>query len=91
MPHSPGKTRQASSWAKSIGRKCATAPGANANAPDSDMAATAAAPAPQPVRVVTCHAREGGEYFGTVDTGAGRRLAYAAKVDGAKLVSFKVL
>lgn len=51
----------------------------------------AAAPSPQPVRVVTCHAREGGEYFGTVDTGAGRRLAYAAKVDGAKLVSFKVL
>lgn len=47
------------------------------------------APAGQ-VKVVTCHAREGGEYFGTVDA-AGRRRAYVARVEGGKLVSFRVL
>lgn len=47
------------------------------------------APAGQ-VSVVTCHAREGGEYFGTVDA-AGKRRAFVARVDGGKLVSFRVL
>lgn len=42
------------------------------------------------VNVVTCHAREGGEFFGTVDAG-GKRHAYAARVLGGKLTSFKVL
>ena len=51
----------------------------------------AAAPAPQPVRVVTCHAREGGEFFGTVETQDGTRRAYAAKICDGKLVAFKVL
>ncbi|WP_115685148.1 hypothetical protein [Corynebacterium senegalense] len=43
-----------------------------------------------PVRVLTCHAREGGEFFGTVQAG-GRRFAYAARVADGRLVSFKVL
>ena len=43
-----------------------------------------------PVRIVTCHAREGGELFGTVDVG-GRRFGYVARVRDARLVSFKVL
>ncbi|QPK83703.1 hypothetical protein G7Y29_02555 [Corynebacterium qintianiae] len=43
-----------------------------------------------PVRIVTCHAREGGELFGTVDVG-GRRFGYVARINNARLVSFKVL
>lgn len=42
------------------------------------------------VRVVTCHARDGGEFFGTVDADS-KRLAYVARVEDGKLVSFKVL
>lgn len=43
------------------------------------------------VRVLTCHTREGGEFFGTVQAADGTRRAYAAKIDGGRLVSFKVL
>lgn len=43
-----------------------------------------------PVRIVSCHARAGGELFGTVDVG-GRRFGYVARVVDARLVSFKVL
>ncbi|SDS37942.1 hypothetical protein [Corynebacterium timonense] len=43
-----------------------------------------------PVRILTCHAREGGEFFGTVHAG-GRRYAYVARIEGGTLVSFKVL
>ncbi len=43
-----------------------------------------------PVQILTCHAREGGEFFGTVQL-AGRRYAYVARVVEGKLVSFKVL
>ncbi|MDY5786381.1 hypothetical protein [Corynebacterium sp.] len=43
-----------------------------------------------PVRIVTCHAREGGEFFGTVQAGP-RRYAFAARIAGGRLVSFKVL
>ncbi|AWB85007.1 hypothetical protein C3E79_02785 [Corynebacterium liangguodongii] len=50
----------------------------------------AAATAHGPVRIVSCHAREGGEFFGTVDAG-GRRFGYAARVRDGALVSFKVL
>lgn len=42
------------------------------------------------VSVVSCHAREGGEYFGTVSV-RGKRYAFAARVKNGKLVSFKVL
>ncbi len=42
------------------------------------------------VKIVTCHAREGGEFFGTVDA-AGKRRAYVARVENGKLVSFRVL
>ena len=43
------------------------------------------------VKVLTCHTREGGEFFGTVQAADGTRRAYAAKIDGGRLVSFKVL
>lgn len=43
-----------------------------------------------PVRIVTCHAREGGELFGTVDVG-GHRFGYVARISQGRLVSFKVL
>lgn len=43
------------------------------------------------LQVVTCHAREGGEFFGTVETQDGTRRAYAAKICDGKLVAFKVL
>lgn len=43
------------------------------------------------LNVVTCHAREGGEFFGTVETQDGNRRAYAAKICDGKLVAFKVL
>ena len=49
------------------------------------------APAADRLQVVTCHAREGGEFFGTVETQDGTRRAYAAKICDGKLVSFKVL
>lgn len=49
------------------------------------------APAADRLQVVTCHAREGGEFFGTVETHDGTRRAYAAKICDGKLVSFKVL
>lgn len=51
----------------------------------------ATTPAAGTVRVLTCHTREGGEFFGTVQAADGTRRAYAAKIDGGKLVSFKVL
>lgn len=49
------------------------------------------APATGKLQVVTCHAREGGEFFGTVETQDGTRRAYAAKICDGKLVAFKVL
>ena len=49
------------------------------------------APAAGRLQVVTCHAREGGEFFGTVETTDGTRRAYAAKIRDGKLVAFKVL
>ncbi|MBA5245329.1 hypothetical protein HMPREF3151_11400 [Corynebacterium sp. HMSC05H05] len=54
-------------------------------------APTSTAPAADRLQVVTCHAREGGEFFGTVETQDGTRRAYAAKICDGKLVSFKVL
>lgn len=45
---------------------------------------------PGAVRVISCHVREGGEFFGSVEVG-GKRLGYAARIQGGKLVSFKVL
>ena len=54
-------------------------------------APTSTAPAADRLQVVTCHAREGGEFFGTVETQDGTRRAYAAKICNGKLVSFKVL
>ena len=54
-------------------------------------APTSTAPAAGRHRVVTCHAREGGEFFGTVETIDGTRRAYAAKICDGKLVAFKVL
>lgn len=45
---------------------------------------------PGAVRIISCHAREGGEFFGSVEVG-GKRLGYAARIEGGKLVSFKVL
>ncbi|WP_342319172.1 hypothetical protein [Corynebacterium mayonis] len=42
------------------------------------------------VRVLSCHAREGGEFFGTVLVGS-RRYAFAARIVGKTLVSFRVL
>lgn len=44
----------------------------------------------QLVRVVTCHSGDGGEFYGTLDKG-GRRLAFAARLRGGKLESFKIL
>lgn len=49
------------------------------------------APAAGKVKVLTYHAREGGEFFGTVEATDGTRRAYAAKIQDGKLVSFKVL
>ena len=49
------------------------------------------APGAGKLQVVTCHAREGGEFFGTVETTDGTRRAYAAKICDGKLVAFKVL
>ncbi|WKD57041.1 hypothetical protein CAPI_02335 [Corynebacterium capitovis DSM 44611] len=46
--------------------------------------------AKEPVRVLTCHARESGEIFGSVQAGT-RRFGYAARIKDGKLVSFKVL
>lgn len=43
-----------------------------------------------PVQILSCHAREGGEFFGTVQVG-GRRFGYAARIADGRLVSFKVL
>ena len=54
-------------------------------------APTSTAPAADRLQVVTCHAREGGEFFGTVETTDGTRRAYAAKIRDGKLVAFKVL
>ncbi|MCG7236058.1 hypothetical protein [Corynebacterium sp. ACRQP] len=54
-------------------------------------APTSTAPAAGRLQVVTCHAREGGEFFGTVETTDGTRRAYAAKIRDGKLVAFKVL
>lgn len=54
-------------------------------------APTSTAPAADRLQVVTGHAREGGEFFGTVETQDGTRRAYAAKICDGKLVSFKVL
>ena len=54
-------------------------------------ASKSTAPAADRLQVVTCHAREGGEFFGTVETQDGTRRAYAAKICDGKLVSFKVL
>lgn len=54
-------------------------------------APTSTTPAADRLQVVTCHAREGGEFFGTVETQDGTRRAYAAKICDGKLVSFKVL
>jgi len=54
-------------------------------------APTSTAPTADRLQVVTCHAREGGEFFGTVETQDGTRRAYAAKICDGKLVSFKVL
>ena len=54
-------------------------------------APTSTAPAADRLQVVTCHAREGGEFFGTVETQDGTRRAYAARICDGKLVSFKVL
>ena len=42
------------------------------------------------VREITSHAREGGEYFGTVEVG-GKTYAWAARMRDGRLVSFKVL
>lgn len=50
-----------------------------------------ATPAAGKVKVLTCHTREGGEIFGTVEASDGTRRAYAAKIEGGRLVSFKVL
>lgn len=44
----------------------------------------------QLVRVVTCHSGDGGEFYGTLDKG-GRRLAFAARLRGGKLESFRIL
>ena len=49
------------------------------------------APAAGKLHVVTCHAREGGEFFGTVEATDGTRRAYAAKIRDGTLVAFKVL
>ena len=49
--------------------------------------------APRPagkVKVLSCHAREGGEFFGTVAVGP-RRYAWVARIADGRLVSFKVL
>ncbi|MBA1834558.1 hypothetical protein GC584_10225 [Corynebacterium sp. zg912] len=54
-------------------------------------AKTPTTPAQGKVRVLTCHTREGGEFFGTVQAADGTKKAYAAKIEGGKLVSFKVL
>ncbi|WP_291314638.1 hypothetical protein [Corynebacterium sp. UBA2622] len=43
-----------------------------------------------PVQILTCHAREGGEFFGSAQLGT-RRYAYVARVVEGRLVSFKVL
>ncbi|MCO6393735.1 MULTISPECIES: hypothetical protein [Corynebacterium] len=43
-----------------------------------------------PPRIVTCHARDGGEFFGTVATGQ-KRFGFVAKMDNGRLVSFKIL
>ena len=43
-----------------------------------------------PPRIVTCHARDGGEFFGTVATGQ-KRFGFVAKMDKGRLVSFKIL
>ncbi|MEH0146474.1 hypothetical protein V6D40_02190 [Corynebacterium sp. Q4381] len=42
------------------------------------------------VTVTSCHARERGEYFGTVEVG-GKPYGYAARIRAGRLISFKVL
>ena len=42
------------------------------------------------VTVRTCHARERGEYFGTVEVN-GKPYGYAARIRAGRLISFKVL
>lgn len=41
-------------------------------------------------QIVSCHARDNGEFFGSVAAG-NRRYAYAARIQDGRLVSFKVL
>ncbi|WIM68273.1 hypothetical protein QP027_02405 [Corynebacterium breve] len=45
---------------------------------------------PGPVRVLSFHAREEGEFYGTAQSG-GRKYGFAARVEGGRLTSFKVL
>ena len=42
------------------------------------------------VRVLSCHVRENGEFFGTVAVGP-KRCAWVARISEGRLVSFKVL
>ncbi|WP_246816696.1 hypothetical protein [Corynebacterium sp. HMSC29G08] len=41
-------------------------------------------------QIISCHARDNGEFFGSVSAGE-RRYAYAARIQDGRLVSFKVL
>lgn len=43
-----------------------------------------------PVRIMSSHAGGGGEFYGSADC-AGKRYAWAARIDEGRLVSFKVL
>lgn len=45
---------------------------------------------PGKVRVLSCHVRENGEFFGTVAVGP-KRCAWVARISEGRLVSFKVL
>lgn len=42
------------------------------------------------VQVISCHVREGGEWFGTVAV-SGKRYGWAAHIEDGRLTSFKVL
>lgn len=42
------------------------------------------------VQVLSCHTREGGEWFGTVSV-SGKRYGWAAHINDGRLTSFKVL
>jgi len=42
------------------------------------------------VQLLSCHVREGGEWFGTVAV-SGKRYGWAARIEDGRLTSFKVL